>query len=95
MADGNEKLEAIEQRQIRIENDIVAINEMLELLIARSHGRTDEKFRSHRSQFGGYGARNIAAKLRDRGDQKSDASRRKADGYRRTAGKPLPPLPNI
>jgi len=85
----NDKLTIIEKRQQTIQNDIAAINEMLELLIARSHGSSSEKFRSHREKFGGYGAGNLAAKLRDRSNQTSEASRRKANRNGRIEAKAI------
>ena len=51
------KLDAIEQRQIRMENDIKALIEQVGTLIARGADQADARFPSVQSQPIGYVAR--------------------------------------
>lgn len=58
------KLDAIEQRQIRMENDIKAINEMLSLFITRGAEQADARFPGNQPEFIGFTAGFIASPAR-------------------------------
>ncbi len=49
----DEKLDSIEKRQIRMENDIRAINELLNLFITRGAEQADARFQCNEQKFGG------------------------------------------
>lgn len=77
-----EILARLEQNQDNIAAGQRVLSEQLERL---EGAQLDAgQFRSHAREFGGYGARNIADKLRARGGEISAASRRKANRYGRT-----------
>lgn len=48
------KLDAIEQRQIRMENDIKAINELLNLFITRGAEQADARFPGNQPELIGF-----------------------------------------
>lgn len=81
-------LTRLEQNQAKIEAGQRALSEQLEKL--EEAVPEARQFRSHARQFGGYGARNIADKLRARNGEVSAASRRKANGHGRTEAAVLP-----
>ena len=91
MADSNELIEILKRLELNQEQLAIGqriLSEQLEVLQEDRHANA-EQFRSHRERFGGYGARNIAAKLRARGGQESEASSRKVNRHRATAAAQL------
>lgn len=60
----DDKLDAIEQRQIRMENDIKAINELLNLFIKRGAEQADARFPGNKPEFNGFAAGFIASSAR-------------------------------
>lgn len=56
-----EKLDAIEQRQIRMEHDIQALIEQVGILITRGAEQADARFPSSQQKFGVFAAGIVAS----------------------------------